>query len=117
MANIPIDVAPGSYPTASTITVCTQTAGSSGGDAFDCTGRELLIVENQGEAAQDITINGVPDATGRDVTIMQELAIDGFFVIGPFTRPAGWVTPSGQIEVLAETPADVRWTVIRLPQE
>jgi hypothetical protein len=116
MANLTITNAPGSYPTAGV--ACTLNTPSAGGDAFDATGRELFIYWNQSTTtAHDITVNGVADEFGRDITITQEVAAESFVFAGPFTKTAGWVTASGQIEVLSDTPADGKMIVIRMPNE
>lgn len=115
MATLTITEAPGSYPTAGVL--ATQNTPTAGGDDFEATGRELLIYENTSVTAHDITVNGVPDDNGRDATITQEVPASGMVFIGPFTKIAGWATPSGKIEVLSETPADGKLTVVRLPNE
>lgn len=116
MALLTITDAPGSYPTAGV--AATQNTPSAGGDEFEATGRELLIYENTSETtAHDITVYGVPDESGRDATVTKEVPAGGSVFIGPFTKIAGWATPAGRIEVLSETPADGKITVIRMPNE
>jgi len=116
MAVLTITDAPGSYPTAGVLV--TQNVASSGGDEFEATGRELLVYKNvSADTAHDITIYGVPDESGRDATITQEVPFGGLVFIGPFTKIAGWATPAGKIEVLSETPADGRIMIIRMPNE
>lgn len=116
MATITITDAPGSYPTAGV--VITQNTASSGGDDFEATGRELLLYENvSADTAHNLTISGVPDESGRDATITQSVPFGGMVFIGPFTKIAGWATPAGKIEVLSATPADGRFSVIRMPNE
>lgn len=116
MANLVITDAPGSYPT--TGNVCTQNTPTAGGDAFDATGREILLYKNNSaDTAHDLTVYGPADEFGRSITITQEVPFGGWVFIGPFTKTAGWATGAGQIAILAETPADGKAIVIRMPQE
>jgi len=115
MALLTVTTAPGSFPTAGV--VATKNAGAAGGDEFPATGSEMLLVHNNGAAVQDFSVLGVPDASGRDITILQEIPIQGWVLMGPFTKIAGWATQAGRIDVLAETPADIEVIVIRLPAE
>ena len=94
----------------------TFAAGSTDGDTFACTGREILVAFNSGAAPYTITITSVADEKNRtgDVTAYS-LAAGDYAVFGVgLTNAKGWKSTAGTIAVDVEH-ADVKWAVLRLP--
>lgn len=94
----------------------TLAAGSTDGDTFVCTGREILIAFNSGVSAYTVTITSVDDEKGRseDITAYS-LAAGDYAVFGVgLTNSQGWKSTSGTIAVDVENVA-VKWAVLRLP--
>lgn len=115
MAALTITNAPGSYPQ-SWVKV-TMNATNAGGDTFESTGAEMLLIQNTGAGSVDVSVISVDDAQGRAETIEFAVAAGAIKIVGPFTKVAGWQTPTGAIQVLADTPADTLIGVVRMPAE
>ena len=95
----------------------TLAAGSTDGDTFQCTGREILIAYNSdGANPYTITITSVDDEKGRSEDIAAySLAAGDYAVFGVgLTNAKGWKNSSGLVAVDVENVA-VKWAVLRLP--
>jgi len=118
---LPITTPPGGYPAlpitalAAALTFTTADATSN---TFVSTGRELLLVQNVGAAAQTVTVTSVKDSLNRtgDITAYS-LPIGSvtpqFAVLGPFPA-AGWKQTNGTV-IVAASSTDISFAVIRLP--
>ena len=86
------------------------------GNKFQCTGREILIVENGGASPYTVTITSVDDEKGRAENITSySLAAGDFAVFGVgLTNSQGWKQTDGTILVNVENAA-VLVAVLRLP--
>jgi hypothetical protein len=93
------------------------TAGSTDGDTFVCTGREILIAYNSdGANPYTITITSVDNDKGRseDITTYS-LAAGDYVALGVgLTNAKGWKSTAGTIAVDVENAA-IKWMVLRLP--
>ena len=86
------------------------------GNYFLCTGREVLLVQNENAGAQTITITSVPDEKGRseDITTYS-IGIGEFAMFGVgLTNSKGWKQTDGKI-LLQTSAVDVNLAVVRLP--
>lgn len=102
-------------PVAGGHTLTFSAADTVWGNAFTCTGKEVLLVENtHATLAQTVTIKGAPDAWGRvaDITSYSldpgQLAYFGPFPAEAFRRSDGkvWIVGSD---------VTVKFAVIRIP--
>jgi hypothetical protein len=94
----------------------TFAASSLDGNTFQCTGRELLLVQNSDAGVTTITITSVDDEKGRaeDITTYSMAAAD-FVVFGVgLTNSKGWKSTAGTIRVTTSD-VDVKLAVLRLP--
>lgn len=94
----------------------TLTAGDTGTDTFQCTGREILIAFNSGAGARTLTITSQSDEKGRSLDITAySLGAGEYAVFGVgLTNSKGWKNTANLITVDVEH-AEVKWAVLRLP--
>lgn len=86
------------------------------GDTFQCTGMELLFVQNTDVGAQTITITSVVDEKNRtgDITTYSIGASEfAVFTIG-LTNAQGWKSSAGTVRITVSS-ANVKVAVLRLP--
>jgi len=86
------------------------------GDTFQCTGRELLFVQNTGAGATTITITSVADEknrTGDITTYSVGIAEFACFAIG-LTNSQGWKSAAGTVRITCSD-VDLKVAVLRLP--
>lgn len=86
------------------------------GNYFQCTGREIILVENTDAGAQTVTIDSVDDEKGRqeDITTYS-LAANDFAAFGVgLTNAKGWKQTNGQVYIDTSS-ANVKIAVLRLP--
>ncbi|HEY6021338.1 MAG TPA: hypothetical protein VIY48_15975 [Candidatus Paceibacterota bacterium] len=95
----------------------TFTQGSTDGDTFACTGRQVLLVRNtHATDAQTVTIDSVDDEQNRqnDITTYS-LAAGEFAVFGiGLTNEQGWKTAAGIINLDCSS-TDIYYAVLTLP--
>jgi hypothetical protein len=86
------------------------------GNQVDCTGKELLFVQNTDSGAGTVTIAGKADEYGRTGSITAySLGAGEFAVFGPFpTDPFAQVTPAGKL-LINVSAATMLLGVVRLP--
>lgn len=85
------------------------------GNAFTCTGKEVLLVENtHATDAKTVTIKGAPDAWGRVADITSySLAAGQIAYFGPFPAEA-FRRSDGKVWIVGSD-ATVEFAVIRIP--
>jgi len=91
-------------------------ADTANGNHFQCTGREVLIVQNSGASPYTFTATSVPDDKNRSGDISAySLAAGEFarFGVG-LTNEKGWKQTSGEIRVSGSNVA-IKFAVLRLP--
>ena len=89
---------------------------SVNGNSFVCTGRELLLMENDSGGALTVTITSVDDEKGRSEDITAYSLADGdraVFGIG-LTNEKGWKTSSG-LCIFTASAVGLKYAVLRLP--
>ena len=86
------------------------------GDEFQCTGKEIVVLHNDGTAAYTVTVSSEDDSFGRDGDISAySLAVGDYAVLGVgLTNSAGWKDSSNNI-LLTPSNADIEVAVLRLP--
>lgn len=95
----------------------TLTAGDASlGNQVDCTGKELLIVQNTAVAPGTVTIGGKADEYGRTGTIAAySLGAGEFAIFGPFPTDAfKQVSPAGKL-IIDVSAATMLLAVVRVP--
>ncbi len=85
------------------------------GNAFTCTGKEVLLVQNtHATNAQTVTIKGAPDAWGRVADITSySMAAGQIAYFGPFPTEA-FRRSDGKVWIVGSD-ATVKFAVIRIP--
>jgi hypothetical protein len=84
------------------------------GDQTPSTGKEILAFQNVAVGAKTVTIDGAPDAYGRDGAITTySIPASGVIITGVLTQQA-FRQSDGMIYINAET-ADVKVAVLRIP--
>ena len=86
------------------------------GNSFVCTGRELLVLENDSGGALTVTIASVDDEKGRSEEMADYSLADGdraIFGIG-LTNSKGWKTTGG-LCIFTASAAGLEYAVLRLP--
>ena len=102
--------------TAGSADFTTAAADSGNGNTFVCTGREILILQNDEVGALTVTITSTDDATGRteDITTYSLAAGDrAVFGVG-LTNAKGWKNSSGLITLTASADT-LKVAVLRIP--
>lgn len=109
---------PFDVPAANEADVTYVAADVANGNSFPCTGRELLLVWNDGGAAPYyVTLTSAVDEKGRTEDITQyDVGIDevAAFTVG-MTNSKGWKDAGGNILIDTENVA-LKLAVLRLPQ-
>ena len=108
--------APGGYDSGGAALVWTA-ADVDNKNRFLATGREILLVRNENEAAQTVTITAVDDPFKRKEDASKELAIGSVaptFAVFQMFPTIGWQQSDGYIYLEAAA-ADVYFAVIELP--
>lgn len=83
------------------------------GNAYGCTGRELVLVRNvSGVTAADVTVTSVADRLGRSGNFVEEVAPGQTRVL--MRGIDGWRQPDRTVLLSGET-VDIQFVVIRLP--
>lgn len=110
---LPTTTPPGSATNAGA--ALTFTAADTGNlNSFPCSGKDLVIAYNSGNATHHITITSVADPFGRTGDVASEAIIAGAHrVFGPFFA-SGWRESDGNIYLQADD-ASVQFAVIPLP--
>ena len=111
--DIPVTTAPGGYSGASAAVTFT-TADTVNFNQFSLTGREVVLIRNNGVGAATWTATSVDDRLGRREDITAEsIAAGATRVFGPASAE-GWRQTDGKFYLQASS-ADVSFAVIRLP--
>lgn len=91
---------------------------TTGADEFSYTGREVLLVWNNGATGvATVTVTSVVDAHGRTSDAkMVNIATGAMVVIGQFSQADGWVASDGNIDVVSSGTgaADLDYAVLTL---
>jgi hypothetical protein len=110
----PLGSAPALPLTAGSAAFVFTAADVSSKNAFPCTGRELVLVQNTDSGAHTVTISSVADPQNRtgDIT-SYSIAAGAYVVLGPF-RNLGWQQSDGNVYLEAND-ATVKFAIVRLP--
>jgi hypothetical protein len=91
-----------------------EAADDVNGNDVDCTGKEILIVENTDSGAQTVTITAAPDEFGRTGAITTySLDAGDYAIFGPFPT-SGWRQTDGKLYIDASD-ALVYLGILRTP--
>jgi hypothetical protein len=102
-------------PVASAHTLAWAAADPTWGNAFTCTGKEVLIVLNShATLAQTVTVKGAPDSYGRTADVTSySMPAGAVAYFGPFPADAFRRT-DGRVWIIGSD-ATVKFAVIRVP--
>lgn len=108
---------PFDIPTANEVDITWAAADVANGNYFTCTGREILLVwNNGGGSAYYVTITSVDDEKQRSENVTEYDV--GINEVAAFTQGAtnsrGWKQTNGQVYIDGEN-ADLDFAVLRLP--
>lgn len=120
MAQTPLTITqmkdPFVIPAADGVDFALVAADAANGNSFQCTGKELLIVQNSGVSARTLTVTSVPGRDGRtgDITNYSIGAGEFAYFTQGLTNSKGWQQSNGMIYIAASN-AEVKLAVLRLP--
>lgn len=94
------------------LVVTWQNANTVDGDAFRVTGRELLLVRNNGATTANLIIDSVPDPYRRERDINENIQSGETRLYGPFSLEA-WRQNDGMVYINANS-TDIQYVLISL---